>query len=98
MLERLGKSESFAPEIEAGKYRLTGKKYSSTMTLKILDHQKKERFHNRFPGVNTFLDFLNIINKNKIHNLINISDDQLKVLFQNIHLHAIDELSQYIED
>ncbi|MBN1798886.1 MAG: hypothetical protein JW822_09930 [Spirochaetales bacterium] len=98
MLERLGKPESFAPEITSGKYRLIGDKYSSTMTVKILDAEKKVRFHNKSPGVNTFLDFLNIIKKNKIHNLINVSDEQLKVLFQNIHLHAIDDLSRYIEE
>jgi len=98
MLERLGESESFAPEITAGKYRLTGNKYGTTMFLKILDSDKKVRFYNKSPGVNTYLDFFNIIRQNKINNLINVSDEQLKVLYQNIHLHTISLLSEYIEE
>jgi hypothetical protein len=97
MLERLGASESYAPEITAGKYRLVGKKYSSTMVVKILDSERKVRFFDKSPGVNTFLDFLHIMKLNKIHTLVNVSDEQLKVLYQNIHLHAITVLSRYIE-
>jgi hypothetical protein len=98
MLERLGAGLAKAAEIASGKYRLSGHKNGSVMHLRIRDEDNKVRFSNKTMGVNSYLDFLNVIRQNKLSSLINISDEQLKILFQNIHLDKIAELSSYIEE
>jgi len=98
VLARLGVPHGFAPEVKAGKYRLTGAKYDSGMALRIFDTENKVRFAKKVSGVNTFLDFLNIIKQNKIDNLIRFDDNSIKAFYQNIHLQAVAELSVYIEE
>ncbi|MEJ2663772.1 MAG: hypothetical protein P8107_06985 [Spirochaetia bacterium] len=98
VLTRLGAGENSAPEIRAGKYRLKGRKYGTTMFLRILDDENKDRFHKKVPGVNTYLDFTHIIKREKIDTLITIPEEKTKILYQSIHLDIIDELYGYIEE
>jgi hypothetical protein len=84
------------PGITVQKSKVSLLKYGNNYVLKIITREKGREFSREFSNVNNFLDFLNLVKKNKIENLLPVSIEQLKLLYQASFIDYIKNLSDYI--
>ncbi len=95
LLDRLGVKQKKILEIK--KFKIHIKKHNNNYTINIKDLANNSRLIKEMKSINTYPDFLNAIDKNKVSELVIISGNQLKILFQFAHFNIIEELKAYID-